>query len=236
MGENLFASTALALVASLMAASATQAADEPAEVETLIVTANKRAENIQDVPMSVSAVSGDYLEKVGIGNVTELSRFVPSVNITQSNNNRNSTIFVRGIGTSGTNPGIESSVGIFIDGVYIVAAGPIQSNLQDISTVEVLRGPQGTLYGRNTPVGAINITSREPSQDFEAMAACVPDALVDEIAIACTPDEFEERLAQWNDITPEPMLFPAAVGVQQAHMEETLDAVFDLAERRSGAA
>ena len=78
MGENLFASTALALVASLMAASATHAADEPAEVETLIVTANKRAENIQDVPMSVSAVSGDYLEKVGIGNVTELSRFVPS--------------------------------------------------------------------------------------------------------------------------------------------------------------
>ena len=169
MSANLFASTAVALVASFTAASATQAADQTVEVETLIVTANKRAENIQDVPMSVSAVSGDYLEKAGIGNVTELSRFVPSVNITQSNNNRNSTIFVRGIGTSGTNPGIESSVGIFIDGVYIVAAGPIQSNLQDIATVEVLRGPQGTLYGRNTPVGAINITSREPSQNFEAM-------------------------------------------------------------------
>lgn len=169
LGAHLFASTAIALGLSALAASPALAADETAEVETLIVTANKRAENIQDVPMSVSAVSGDYLEKAGISNVTELARFIPSVNITQSNNNRNSTVFLRGIGTSGTNPGIESSVGIFIDGVYIVAAGPIQSNLQDISTIEVLRGPQGTLYGRNTPVGAINITSREPGQDFEAM-------------------------------------------------------------------
>ena len=73
-------------------------------------------------------------------------------------------------------------------------------------------------------------------QDFEAMAACIPDSLVDEIAIACTPDEFEDRLAQWDDITPEPMLFPAAVGVQPAHMEETLEAAFELARRRSRSA
>jgi iron complex outermembrane receptor protein len=156
------AGIALALACAAPAVGWAAEADDSVEVETLIVTANKRAENIQDVPMSVTAVSGDQLEKVGINNATELARFIPSVAITQSNNNRNTTLFVRGIGTSGTNPGIEQSVGIFIDGVYILAAGPLQANLQDVQTIEVLRGPQGTLYGRNTPVGAMNITSREP--------------------------------------------------------------------------
>jgi iron complex outermembrane recepter protein len=169
MSARRFACGLLTTTAMVLAWPAA-AQDEPAELETLIVTAGKRAENIQDVPMSVSAVSGAELERAGITNATELSRYIPSVAITQSNNNRNTTVFVRGIGTSGTNPGIESAVGIFIDGVYILAAGPIQSNLQDISTLEVLRGPQGTLYGRNTPVGAINITTREPSERFEAQA------------------------------------------------------------------
>ena len=167
--KGLFASTAISFGLMALAPVAAQAATETVEVETVIVTANKRSENIQEVPMSVSAVSGDYLEKVGITNATDLSRFIPSVNIAQSNNNRNTTVFVRSIGSSGTNPGIESSVGIFIDGVYISAAGPIQSNLLDVAAIEVLRGPQGTLYGRNTPVGAINISSRAPSQAFEAM-------------------------------------------------------------------
>jgi iron complex outermembrane receptor protein len=168
---RLLAGTAMVLALAAgapMAAHAADAASGDVEVETLVVTANKRAENIQDVPMSVSAVSGDQLEKVGITNATDLARFIPSVAITQSNNNRNTTLYVRGIGTSGTNPGIESSVGIFIDGVYILAAGPLQANLQDVQTIEVLRGPQGTLYGRNTPVGAMNITSREPTTTPEA--------------------------------------------------------------------
>lgn len=137
--------------------------------QTVVVTASKRAEDIQDVPISVSAFSGDFLERVGVNNATELARSVPSVAIAQSNNNRNTSVFMRGIGTPGSNPGIEASVGIFLDGVYIPAAGPIQANLQDLSTVEFLRGPQGTLYGRNTPVGAINITSRAPSQRNEAL-------------------------------------------------------------------
>lgn len=162
---RLLATTTLGLGVAISAPAWAQ----QAEVETVIVTASKRAEDIQDVPMSVSAVSGQYLERSGMNNAVELMRTLPSVAITQSNNNRNNTIFIRGIGTSGTNPGIESSVGIFIDGVYILAAGPIQANLHDISTIEVLRGPQGTLYGRNTPVGAINITTREPQARPEAM-------------------------------------------------------------------
>jgi iron complex outermembrane receptor protein len=160
------------LAALISAAGGLEAAAQEAAVETrrdtIVVTATKRSEDIQDVAMSVSAVSGDYIEEAGIANVAELARSIPSVSITQSNNNRNSTVFIRGIGTSGTNPGIEQSVGIFIDGVYILAAGPIQGNLQDVNSVEVLRGPQGTLYGRNTPVGAVNITTRAPSQTAEA--------------------------------------------------------------------
>ena len=134
---RLLASSALALVLGGFAFPSAAAAAEAnaAEVETLVITANKRAENIQDVPMSVSAVSGEQLERVGITNATDLVRFIPSVAITQSNNNRNTSLFIRGIGTSGTNPGIEPSVGIFIDGVYILAAGPIQANLQDVRKI-----------------------------------------------------------------------------------------------------
>ncbi len=143
-------------------------AAKAAEVETLIVTATKRSEDIQDVPMSVSAVSGASLERAGIVNFSEVARQLPSVQFVASNNNRNTTILVRGIGSSGTNPGIEPSVGIFLDGVFMPAAGPIQSNIQDIASVEVLRGPQGTLYGRNTPVGAINMVTRDPSSAPEA--------------------------------------------------------------------
>ncbi|MBS0333384.1 MAG: TonB-dependent receptor [Proteobacteria bacterium] len=178
LGGSLFA---LAAPAAGWAQSADRSADragKPAaataadtvEVETLIVTAAKRSEDIQDVPMSVSAMSGAALEKQGIVNFGEVARQLPSVQLVQSNNNRNTTLLIRGIGSSGTNPGIEPSVGIFLDGVYMPAAGPIQSNIQDIASVEVLRGPQGTLYGRNTPVGAVNIVTRDPTSAFEAQA------------------------------------------------------------------
>ena len=157
----------LALAQAKPAVTAAAAADV-AEVETLIVTAAKRTENLQDVPMSVSALSGADLQRAGITNFSDVARQLPSVQLSSANNNRNTTILVRGIGSSGTNPGIEPSVGIFLDGVYMPAAGPIQSNIQDIASVEVLRGPQGTLYGRNTPVGAINIVTRDPQAAPEA--------------------------------------------------------------------
>ena len=159
---RLLATTALTLgMGAALPALAQEGASN--EVETLIVTAGKRAENIQDVPMSVTAVSGDYLEKTGIGNVSELSKFIPSVIIAQSNNNRNTSVFVRGIGTSGTNPGIESSVGIFIDGVYIVAAGPIQGNLSKFSAVRRARCTAATRrWARSTspPASPPRLSSR----------------------------------------------------------------------------
>jgi len=138
-------------------------------IETVVVTAEKREQNIQSVGMSISAFSGDMLEQNNISSVAELASYVPGLQITQANNNRNSQIIIRNVGTSGTNPGTEPDVGVFLDGVFIPVAGPIYSEVTDISTVEVLRGPQGTLYGRNTPVGAVNITTRAPTQATEGM-------------------------------------------------------------------
>src|SRR5271156_3396005 len=139
------------------------------QIETITVTAEKRAENVQRVPASISAFGGDQLESANITNFADLANLVPNLAIITANNNRNTTIQIRNQGTSGTNPGIEPDVGLFLDGVYIPAAAPILGDLLDINTVEVLRGPQGTLYGRNTPVGDINITTRAPTQDTEGM-------------------------------------------------------------------
>lgn len=146
-----------------------QTADTGGGIETVTVTAEKRPENVQHVGLAISAFSGDQLEQKGVSSVADLAMLVPSLTINQSNNNRNSSIIIRNVGTSGTNAGTEPDVGVFMDGVFIPVAGPIYGEITDISTVEVLRGPQGTLYGRNTPVGAININTRAPSQTPEAM-------------------------------------------------------------------
>ena len=156
---GLLSSTLLASSPLLAAAAVT------ATPEEVTVTATKRKENIQEVPLAVSAFSGATLERLNLASFVEAARFIPGLQILGANVNRNSTVAIRGIGTSGTNPGIEPSVGIFLDGVFMPAAGPIQANLLDIAAIETLRGPQGTLYGRNTAVGALNITTKEPSFD-----------------------------------------------------------------------
>lgn len=138
-------------------------------IATVVVTAQRRAENIQSVPMSIAAFSGDTLENQNIHSVRDLTQLVPNLSITRGNSNRNMAVDIRGVGSSGTNPGIDPDVGIYLDGVYMPSAPVILASLLDIATVEVLRGPQGTLYGRNTAVGAININTREPTQTPEAM-------------------------------------------------------------------
>lgn len=139
------------------------------ELEELVVTAQKRVENVQDVPISIVAVSGAEIDRAHIQNFSQLTSVVPSLQFSTSNNFRNATISLRGIGQSGANPGIESSVGVFIDGAYVPGSSALIADLTDIQSVEVLSGPQGTLYGRNTPLGAVNIVTREPQVDLEAM-------------------------------------------------------------------
>ncbi len=160
---------AIALIGAPAFAQETPPAEtESGGLDRVIITAQKRAEDIQDVPMSVTAFGAEQIEAAGITNMTDLATSVAGLQIDSSNNLRNTSVVIRGIGSSGTNPGIETSVGVFLDGVYLPSGGMIQGELLDVSSVEVLRGPQGTLYGRNTPVGAINITTQKPDEDFSA--------------------------------------------------------------------
>jgi iron complex outermembrane recepter protein len=133
-------------------------------LEEVIVTATKRAEGMQDVPIAISVVSGDRIEQQGVQNLQELSLYLPSVHIGQTNGNNQ--VFIRGIG-SGNNSGFEQSVGTFVDGVYFGRARNSKAAFVDLLRVEVLKGPQSTLFGKNTVAGAINISSRRPTDELE---------------------------------------------------------------------
>ena len=151
---------ALAISAATLAVSA-----QAQQLEEVIVTAQKRAENLQDVPISVSTMSGEKIQDNTILNFAALADFVPSLHIADAPVNTN--IYMRGIG-SGNNRGFEQSVGMYLDGVYLGRGRQYRSALLDIERVEVLRGPQGTLFGKNTVAGAINIASASPVVGDEA--------------------------------------------------------------------
>ncbi|WOJ95161.1 TonB-dependent receptor [Congregibacter variabilis] len=136
---------------------ATQSLTVGAQVlEEVIVTAQKRAESLQDVPISVSAIQGEKIQDAGIPNMAALADYVPNLHIADAPVNTN--IYMRGVG-SGNNQGFEQSVGMYIDGVYMGRGRQYRAAFLDVERVEVLRGPQGTLFGRNTVAGAVNITT-----------------------------------------------------------------------------
>ena len=150
------------------AAAQTSAAQTPGDTasplydETIIVTATRRSEALSDVPIAVSAVTGETLEKSGATDVRALGQVAPSLLVSGATSEVNFTARIRGIGTVGENAGLESSVGLFIDGVYRSRTGVGLSELGDIERVEVLRGPQGTLFGRNSTAGLIKIVTMGP--------------------------------------------------------------------------
>lgn len=132
-------------------------------LETITVTAQKRAQNLQEVPVSVTAFTGDEMSESVIKDMYDLQTNVPGLGAFQSQSATNSSFSIRGVGTSSQNFGLESSVGLYVDGVYRARQNSMINNLVDIAAVEVLRGPQGTLFGKNTPSGAILVTSAAPS-------------------------------------------------------------------------
>tara|TARA_R110002073_G_scaffold125745_3_gene270446 strand:- start:5775 stop:8135 length:2361 start_codon:yes stop_codon:yes gene_type:complete len=134
-------------------------------LEEVVVTAQKRSQNLQDVPVAVSAFTGEMLREAGVRDMFELAAIAPSLRVTQSQTSSNTSFGIRGIFTSTQNFGLESSVGLYVDGVYRSRQGSMINNMVDIASVEVLRGPQGTLFGRNTPAGAILLDTVAP--DFE---------------------------------------------------------------------
>ena len=141
------------------AESSDDSGDEP-----IIVTATLRAMDVQDIPLAVTAVAPEALERQGVNDIKNLASISPSFNIQSSQTETQGTsIKIRGVGTTGNNTGLESSVGVFIDGVYQSRPGVALGDLVDIERLEILRGPQGTLFGRNTSAGALNVSTKRPS-------------------------------------------------------------------------
>ncbi|MHA6722566.1 TonB-dependent receptor [Sphingomonas sp. RS2018] len=141
--------------------------DDYQSANDIIVTATRRDQTVQDVPIAVTAVGAELLRDANVTDVRGLEQLAPSLQtVTGQSAANNTNISIRGIGTSGDNPGFEPAVGIFIDGVFRSRAGIAVAELPELERVEVLRGPQGTLFGRNTSAGAISIMTARPKFDF----------------------------------------------------------------------
>ena len=137
-------------------------AQDAATVDDIVVTARRRAESLQDVPVAVTAVSGEQLEARGVLDITELARSTPSLTLNAARGSNSTLIsFIRGVGQQDPLWGFDPGVGLYIDDVYVARPQAAVLDIFDVERVEVLRGPQGTLYGRNTIGGAIKyVTSR----------------------------------------------------------------------------
>jgi len=142
-------------------------------IEEIIVTSKAHPDgiNVQDHAVAVSVLTGDYLNESGIKDMFDLQQNAPGLLVGHSQNSTTSNFLIRGVGTSSNNFGLESSVGLYVDGVYRARQSSMINNLVDIEMVQVLRGPQGTLFGKNTPQGAISMRTVKPDHD--------PNAFVD---------------------------------------------------------
>jgi outer membrane receptor protein involved in Fe transport len=137
-----------------------------AVLEEVVVTAQHRSQSLQDVPVSVSAISGDKMMEAGINRMEDLQAYVPNLTVAESG--ISTDIYIRGIGT-GMNQGFEQSVGMYVDGIYYGRAQLARAPFLDLARVEVLRGPQNILHGKNSIAGAVNLITADPSEYFEAM-------------------------------------------------------------------
>ena len=167
--------SSLALIAASTVAMPAMAQDAPAEAERadpndIVVTAQKRAENVQDVPISIAAFSGEGLEASNVVTVQDLGRVATNFQTVRSSNTGSTRIGIRGVGSL-ANTLIEPSVAVFVDGVYVPRSGAILGAFLDMDGVEVLRGPQGTLFGRNASVGALSLRSALPTDEFSGEVA-----------------------------------------------------------------
>ncbi|GAA0649491.1 TonB-dependent receptor [Brevundimonas lenta] len=144
-------------------AAAAQDQEGPATIDDIIVTAQKREQNLQDVPIVVTSLPAEILNDAGVRDIKDLQILTPGMTVTSTASEASTTARIRGVGTVGDNPGLESSVGVVIDGVYRSRNSVGFGDLGELSRIEVLKGPQGTLFGKNTSAGVINIITEAPS-------------------------------------------------------------------------
>jgi iron complex outermembrane receptor protein len=143
-----------------------EAAPEPIAVEEVLVTAQRRAETVQSVPLAVSAATGESLARQGVKNIVDLSGQAPSLQISNGAGG-NAQVFMRGVGSTNTTVVGDPAVAVHVDGIYVSRSNAISGLFYDLDRVEVVRGPQGTLYGRNATAGAINVITNAPKHDYE---------------------------------------------------------------------
>lgn len=165
--SSVFLMTPLAFSISFVATPLTAMA-ENFVLEEVVVTSQKRVESLQDVPISVSAVDGEKMQEAGIENLKDLSAYVPNLKVSEGG--LVPQVFIRGIG-SGQNQGFEQSVGTYADGIYMGRSLQARSAFMDLERVEVLRGPQSILFGKNSIAGAMSLVSAKPSAELEASAS-----------------------------------------------------------------
>ncbi len=160
------ATAAIAMPSMAFAQEEPQAEEEAIGDDEIVVTAQGRTQLLSDVPVAISAVTAETLQNSGANDIRQLNQVAPSLLVSSTGSEANGSARIRGIGTVGDNPGLESSVPVFIDGVYRSRSGIGLNELGEIERVEVQRGPQGTLGGRNSSAGLISIYSKKPSFTF----------------------------------------------------------------------
>lgn len=176
-----FAQPAFAQDAAAPAAPETGA--ESGGLEEIVVTAQKREQNLQNVPVSVTALNSEALERNRIADFSDLTRAAPSLTVTQSTSSPNNSIIMRGIGTFAFSIGVEPSVAVIVDDLPVVQQAQAFDSLGDVQRIEVLKGPQGTLFGKAASAGVVNIVTKDPSTElsgsFAATAATDEDYRVE---------------------------------------------------------
>ena len=168
MRASLFASAAIMIGVSLPAMAQDAPADDESANAEIIVTAQKREERLQDIPLAVSVIGGDAVANNGGITLENAQYLVPSLNFRKSGTSLNQALFLRGVGTINFSIAAEPSVAAVLDGVVLSRAGEGFTDLFDVERIEVLRGPQGTLFGKNASAGVVSIVTKRPTADFGA--------------------------------------------------------------------
>jgi outer membrane receptor protein involved in Fe transport len=188
---------AFAAAPAVAQGAASTVENEEGVVEEIIVTASKRAQTLQDTPISVAVTTVEAIERSQVRDLIDLQTLVPSLRVSQLQSSANTNFVIRGFGNGANNPGIEPSVGVFIDGVYRSRSAAQIGDLSNIERVEVLRGPQSTLFGKNASAGIISIVTQAPqfelggnieasygNYDAIVLKGAVTGPLSDKVAVA----------------------------------------------------
>ncbi|MDE2276946.1 MAG: TonB-dependent receptor [Burkholderiales bacterium] len=155
-----------ALAPQAAAPAAAASGVDTGKVQEVIISATKRLQPLQSTPIAVSVLSGTQLERANLNNLGSIASAVPTVNFRTNASNKDSALFIRGLGTISTSPGVEPDVSTVLDGVVTARPGQATLDLLEIERIEILRGPQGTLFGKNASAGVINIVTRAPTKEL----------------------------------------------------------------------